>query len=102
MAITDHKQKQTKSLFNIATKGHYLLFETEWIRDFTTSNLNLTKNDINLEKANNVFSKLNQYSNLEKKRIYLHSLNKEMRNNFLLYFFTKVEILLQSKKIPLQ
>ena len=102
MTTLHKKQRQTKSLFNIATKGHYLLFETEWIREFSTNKQVQIMNETNEQKANNIFKKVNQFSSLEKKRIYLHSLTTEARNNFLLYFFHKVENLLRSKKIPLQ
>ena len=98
----ENQEKQTNSLFKIAEQGHYILFEPEWIRSFETYNKQDNDAIVDQEEAQKVLVKISKYASLEKKRIFLHSLTSEVRQNFLLYFFQKVENQIQRKKNLLQ
>lgn len=78
--------KSFKSLIDLGMMGHYPLFSQTWIEDyFAHSEAEIKKSD--QLKAKKIFKKISQMSTVEKKRIFLSTLNSSERRSFIRVFF---------------
>jgi len=85
---TLNKDEEMINLIHIAQKGHYPLFQQNWIEELDIKN-KLSNEEI--KTANAITARLKKHKNIERKKIILFSLSKKDRDLFINAFINTVE-----------
>jgi hypothetical protein len=116
---------QLSALVRLACLGHYPLFISEWISQWSkefygfkkiqnekkirtprsielSENQNRRSNFQNVKNFDRIWNQLNQHKNFDKKRVILLSLSIKERNQFLDIFFKLVESRIHHEKKHIQ
>ena len=90
------KEQNIKTLIDMGINGHFPLFHQEWLDDYFNSEACIETKSQKLNRkeksrAQKIIQRLSKHRELERKRIILHSLNREERVLFIRAFFDMVE-----------
>ena len=90
------REQDIKTLIDMGINGHYPLFHQEWLDEYFSSSDVIEKKTSKLNRkektrAQKIIQRLSQHRELERKRIILHSLDREERVLFMRAFFDMVE-----------
>ncbi|MCB9061061.1 MAG: hypothetical protein H6622_06030 [Halobacteriovoraceae bacterium] len=91
-----------KSLIELGSNGHFPLFMTDWLKEYFNSDLNTPASKIQNRKIKELFRTLERYETLERKRIFMLSLECEDRFLLIREFFSQVEDYILNKSPELQ
>ena len=88
MNIENFKNDESiKTLIELGTKGHFLLFDHKWPIDYER----IEMSDFYREKIENVLNEIVKYKDLEKRKMLICSLPKEERAMVIKVFLKLVE-----------
>ena len=91
-----------KTLIELGSNGHFPLFMSDWLKDFFNSDYCAPASKSDNKKIKGLLRTLERYESLERKRIFLLSLDCEDRILLMKEFFNRVENFILDKKPELQ
>ena len=90
--------KNLKPLIELGKRGHYPLFQNDWLNEVREKHL--SKTDQN--KVKKLINQLSKHKTIERKKTLLFSLDKNEREIFIKAFLQVVEGKLLNEKMPIQ